>query len=170
VIGKAGLKRVLGELPYAAELYWQFRQSGRPLSKSFSLRRTERRLADWRSQAESARWNAPPGKRVLVFTTLRYWIEHATLLSMALSGLGHQVTLAYLPYANWRKELNRFDLRRQNAYAHNVLRQASPLVQAVSFLDLKPSPDPLPTELAAAIEEISLRDAQYTLQVEEIDP
>ena len=56
-------------------------------------------------------------KKVLIFVTLRYWIEHATLMGMALAGLGHEVTLAYLPYPNWRKPLNRFDLRRQNAYA-----------------------------------------------------
>ena len=42
-------------------------------------------------------------KKVLIFATLHYWIEHAALLGMALAGLGHEVTLAYLPYANWRK-------------------------------------------------------------------
>jgi hypothetical protein len=88
---------------------------------------------------------------------------------MALAGIGHQVTLAYLPYANWRKPLNRFDLRRHNVYARNVLRQGAPLLEPVSLLDIRPGTDPLPPALAAAIREVSLRDAQYTLQVEEID-
>ncbi|MCK4727208.1 MAG: hypothetical protein KAT29_15450, partial [Anaerolineales bacterium] len=107
VLSKKAVKQVLGELPYTAELYWQIRQEGRPLSKSFSLDRTEQWLPCWREEAEAAARLHPPGKRVVIFATLRYWIEHAVLMGYALAGLGHRVTLAYLPYANWGKELNR---------------------------------------------------------------
>ena len=56
------------------------------------------------------------------------WSSHAALLDRACHSAGAwrwrawatQVTLAYLPYANWQKPINRFDLRRQNAYARKV--------------------------------------------------
>lgn len=168
LLNKGALKNILGDIPLTAEVYWQIRQNGRPLSKSFSLRRTEKWLPEWRAQAETARRSRPSGRKVLIFATLRYWIEHATLLGLALAGLGHEVTLAYLPYANWRKPMNRFDLRRQNTYAHSILKKASPLLDSISLLDIKNAAD-LPPELVTAVQDISLRDAQYTLQVEEID-
>lgn len=172
VLSKKAIKQVLGELPLTAELYWQLRQAGKPLNKSFSLHRTEKRLPEWCAQAKAARQNADGsqinGRRVMIFSTLRYWIEHATLLSLAMAGLGNTVTLAYLPYANWRKPINRFDLRRQNLYCANVLRQAATLIQPVSLLDVKSS-DSLPFSLVEAIQNVSERDVQYTLQVEEVD-
>ncbi len=168
-INKLVVKNILGEVPLVAEAYWQLRQQGRPLSKGFSLRRIQRLLPEWRQQATAAVKGYPNGRHILLFSTLRYWIEHSTLLGMALAGLGHEVTLAYLPYANWRKPLNRFDLRRQNAYTRSILAQAAPLMNAVSLLDVHPYSEPLPPFLQDAICEVSLRDAQYTLQVEAID-
>jgi hypothetical protein len=168
-INKLVVKNILGEVPLVAEAYWQLRQQGRPLSKGFSLRRVQSHLPEWRQQAVEAAQAHPDGQRILIFSTLRYWIEHATLLGMALGGLGHDVTLAYLPYANWRKEFNRFDLRRQNAYTRSILAQAAPSMKAISLLDVRPSSQSLPPFLQDAICEVSLRDAQYTLQVEAID-
>ena len=174
LLNKKKLKEVLGDLPLTAEVYWRLRQQSKPLSESFSLQRTEEWLPTWRAQAEVAAGGTPRGKSILIFATLRYWIENATLLGMAMAGLGNEVTLAYLPFANWQKPLNRFDLRRQNAYSHKVLDQAAPLLQAVSWLDVKPASGPatsnqLPEKLVEAIAEVSLRDVQYTLQVEEVD-
>ena len=91
---------------------------------------------------------------MLIFVTLRYWIEHAALLGMALSGLGHDVTLAYLPYANWRKALNRFDLRRHNAYSQSVLSQAQPYLHAVSWLDTPCFQAPAPAGLKTPSERL----------------
>jgi hypothetical protein len=173
---KPAIKQFLGGIPFTAELYWQLRQNGKPLSKSFSLRRTEKHLPEWLPAVQSARRQMPAGKRVMIFTTLRYWIEHATLMGLAMAGLGHEVTLAYLPYANWQKAFNLFDLRRQNAYAAGVLEQAAPYLKSVSFLDTRSErtvpharPYGLPAALAREIEEISCRDVQYTLQIEEVD-
>src|SRR5512135_2358868 len=179
VIDKSIVKKILGDLPLTAEVYWQLRQQGKPLSKSFSLRRTQKWLPIWMAQAEAARQTHASSeleqagtKRILIFATLRYWIEHATLMGLALSGLGHTVTLAYLPYANWRKPMSRFDLRRQNAYARQVLQQAAPLLKSISFFDGRPARESeqgvlagLPSELAKAIRDVSLRDVQYTLQI-----
>jgi len=111
-----------------------------------------------------------PGKRVLIFATLHYWIEHAALVGLALAAQGHRVTLAYLPYGEWQKPISRFDLRRQNAYAHKILNQMSPLVEPVSFLESNPSSYTLPSELGAMVDQITSYDTMYTLQVEEVDP
>jgi hypothetical protein len=168
---KPTIKQFLGEIPFTAEAYWQLRQNGKPLSKSFSLRRTEKRMPGWRAAVEATRRTVSTGggKQVLLFASLRYWLEHATLMGMALSGQGHEVTLTYLPYANWSKPVNRFDLRRNNAYAHSVLEGAEPYLHSLSLLDVKLDGEDLPASLVEAIREVSRRDVQYTLQVEEVD-
>jgi hypothetical protein len=172
---KTALKRILGELPLTAEVYWQIRQSGKPVNRSFSLRRAQKELPEWRAAVEAAlkqpAWskNGTTRRKVLLFAELHYWIEHAALLGMALAGRGHTISLAYVPYPNWRKPINRFDLRRHNAYGQSVLSQAAPYLQAFSLLELH-SPISLPEELAASILEITQRDVQYTLQVEDVDP
>ena len=171
MIKKVDIKRVLGDLPLTAEIYWQLRQSGKPLSKSFSMSRTHKRLPDWVSQASLARGNHPDivGKRVLIFATLRYWIEHAVLMGIGIAGMGHDVTLAYLPYANWRTPSNRFDLRRHNAYAKHILQPAQTIMRSISFLDIQPAAGALPESIQAAIQEVSIRDVQYTQQIEDVE-
>jgi hypothetical protein len=82
--------------------------------------------------------------------------------------LGQNVTLAFLPYPNWRKPLNRFDLRRHNAYSQSVLNQAQPYLNSISWLEV-PTPRSLPGLIEDAIQEVALRDVQYTLQVEDVD-
>lgn len=170
---KTAIKKVLGEIPLTAEFYWSIRQQGKPLSKSFSLQRAQKHLPGWMEQAKAARTaSAIPvdqRKKILMFTTLRYWVEHSILLGLGLAGQGHTITLAYLPLNNWRVPMNRFDLRRQNAYTHSALQPAEKLLNPVSILDIKPSIKQLPSELAAAIEQVSIRDVQYTLQIEEVD-
>jgi hypothetical protein len=170
---KRVVKQILGDLPLAPELYWQIFQRGMPVTRGFSLRKTERALPLWRAQAEAARENLPaahPGQRILIFCTLRYWIEHGALLGAALSGMGHEITLAYLPYASLNRQANRFDVRRHNAYTHSALKDSAGLFQTVSLLDVRPVPEEsLPAELAAEIEQVSLRDTQYTLQIEQVN-
>ena len=181
MINKRSVKQMLGEVPYTAEIYWLLRQRGRPLSRSFSLRRIQNHLPEWKQQSAAARKvisqdGARTVKRILIFATLRYWIEHGVLLGMALNGQGHDVTMAYLPYANWRKPLNEFDQRRQDLYARSVLDKTMPVMQSVSFYEKAKtyasslvSPYGLPQDLAEEMEAVSVRDAHYTLHVEEID-
>jgi len=165
---KPALKEMFGELPLSAEVYWHLLQSGKPLNKSFTLQQLEGWLPEWHQQVAQAAQEAQPGKKILIFSALHYWISHATLLGMALAGLGHEVTLAYLPFGKWQKSIKRFDLRRQNLYTDGVLRKAAPFVRAISFLDQVLTKDALPLELERAVEEVSLRDTQYTLQVENV--
>jgi hypothetical protein len=171
MIKKSHLKRILGDLPLTAEIYWQLRQNGKPLNKNFSMQRTKMQLPIWVGQAaQSIKDNrADPGRSVLLFATLRYWIEHAALLSTALAGMGHRVTFAYLPFANWHAPINRFDMRRNNAYAQSELRPAEAIMRILSLTDVHPSDLKLPGEIQTAIEQISTRDVQYTLQIEDID-
>ncbi|HAD06061.1 MAG TPA: hypothetical protein DCE76_02770 [Anaerolineaceae bacterium] len=168
--GKDTIKRILGNIPFTAELYYLVRQRGKPLRTRFSLRNLQAHLPQIAAQAAELRQNAPAGKKIFIFATLHYWIEHAALVGMALAAQGHKVTLGYLPYADWQNDINRFDLRRQNAYARKVLEEARPLMDSVSFISVRAPYTPLPADLAAAVQEVSTYDAQYTLQVEEIDP
>lgn len=176
LLSKKRVKQALGELPYTAELYWQLRQHGKPLSKSFSLRKVENALPEWLTQIQEARQKSMASssrKRVLLFVTLRYWIEHGILLSTALAGMGYEVTLAYLPYANYRKPITNFDLRRQNQYARYILERVEPFIDTVSVLDmiskLRKSVVVLPDELTERIRQVSIRDVQYSLQIEQFD-
>lgn len=166
---KAAAKRILGDLPFTADIYWLLRQSEEPPIKSFYLNKLENALPVWIKQVTNSDNRSQPGKRVLIFAALHYWISHAALLGAALSGLGHNVILAYLPYARWEEPINRFDLRRQNLYSRRVFRKANPILQAVSFLDVKELREPPPEPVKQAVEEISLRDTQYTSQMELID-
>jgi hypothetical protein len=189
---KRTIKTILGKLPFTAEVYWRFIQRGKPVTNSFSLRKLEKAIPAWCTQAAAARkrqatlkpsrnldtsstpilhlTQGSPPRRILIFATLRYWIEHATLLGTTLAGLGHQVTLAYLPYPNYRKAFHPFDVRRHNAYARSVLQNAAPLLNPISLLDVAPaSSRAFPAGLMALIHEVAVRDTQYTLQIEHIE-
>ncbi len=168
--GKDTIKRILGNIPFTAELYYLVRQRGKPLRTRFSLRNLQAHLPQITAQAAELRQKVPAGKKIFIFATLHYWIEHAALVGMALSAQGHKVTLGYLPYADWQNDINRFDLRRQNAYARKVLEEARPLMDSISFVSVRAPYTPLPADVAAAVQEVSTFDSQYTLQVEEIDP
>lgn len=167
--GTEAIKRFLGGVPFTAELYWLIRQRGKPINTHFSLRGLQTHMSEIAPVVADMHKAAPTGKKVFVFATLHYWIEHAALVGMSLAAQGHKVTLGYLPYADWQKEINMFDLRRQNAYARKVLEQAGPAMDVVSFLSARAPYMPLPPELTEAVKEVSLYDAQYTLQCEDVD-
>jgi hypothetical protein len=169
IVGKEAIKKFFGNIPYTAELYWLFRQQGKPINR-FSLQNLDKNLPGLIEQATELRSVAPKGKKVFIFATLHYWIEHATLMSLALSSQGHDVTLGYLPFCEWRFPINRFDLRRQNAYAKNILRKTAPLMNTVSFLSKRAPYVPLSNEIENYVKEISIFDSQYTEQIEDIDP
>jgi hypothetical protein len=167
--GKEAVKQILGQIPFTAELYWLVRQRGRPIQSRFSLKQLHVALPEMCMQATKLRQGAPQGKKVFLFSTLHYWIEHTTLLGMALAAQGHRVSLGFLPYAEWQRSMNRFDLRRQNIYARKVLELASPIIEPVSLFPGTGRLASLPEPLMNAAEEVSVYDTQYTLQIEDID-
>ncbi|MFZ6026496.1 MAG: hypothetical protein ACOYYS_02160 [Chloroflexota bacterium] len=170
-LSKSSLKDALGGLPWFPELYWQVRNPGRSISAKFDLTRLQNVLPGWVADVIEARHGidrqSTAPKNVFLFATQRYWLEHVTLLGMAFAGQMHKVSLGYLPYAEWMKPLNRFDARRQSIYIYSVLSRAEPLLQLVPFLGMDKAA-PLPGALQQAIELTSLRDTQYTLQVEDV--
>ncbi len=167
-MNKRLLKNILGRLPYTVELYWQLVQRHRPWSAHYNLDDLAAVLPDAVRQTKSFAAAAEPGKKVFIFASLHYWIEFSTLLGLAFAGKGHDVTLSFLPYANWDKPIQKFDLRKQNLYTREVLSAVHPLMQVQSLLDVKPFSRELPEDLRQAVEAVSVFDTQYTLQVEDI--
>ncbi|MEN4043146.1 MAG: hypothetical protein ROW52_04835 [Anaerolineaceae bacterium] len=168
--GKDNIKNLLGQIPFTAELYWLLRQKGKPLQSRFSLKHLQAAMPELVPQAAQLRQQSQPGRKIVVFATLHYWIEHAALLSLTLAAQGHQVMFGFLPYADWQSPINRFDLRRQDVYARKVLEQLEPLVDVVSCLSMKPAYKPLPQEVIAAVQQVTTYDTQYTLQMEDVNP
>src|SRR4030067_1033249 len=124
LVSRQALKNIMGQIPLTAEAYWYLRQPGKPITPEFTLDHLERSIPVWREQILGSQHtsslisaSSTERKRVFIFGTLRYWIEHASLLGMALAGLGHSVTLSYLPYARWQEPIDPFNLRQQNLYA-----------------------------------------------------
>ncbi len=173
VSAKEPLKQLLASVPYAANAYWRVVDGGGPtlhFTGNNSLEQLKGMLPGWCVTAQEARDESSPGRDVVIFSTFRYWIEHTALLALTLSGLGHDVTLTYLPYAKYKIPANRFDLQRQDSYVWDVLRLTSPLIQVASLYRFPPFRGALPEQLEESIEKISLRDTQYTLKVEDVDP
>ncbi len=75
---------------------------------------------------------------------------------------------AILPYGDYNQPVSRFDLRRQDLYARDILKKAAPLLKIVPFLDVEPASQ-IPEALIKAVEQVTLYDAQYTLQREDVN-
>ena len=163
---KPTLKSVLGSIPYTADLYDSVRK-GRPRTR-YNLEQLAAHLPAVVEQVRPFAEEAPKGKKLLLLATLHYWVEQAAMIGLVLRGMGHDVTIAYLPYSDWRKELNPFDLRRQDLYTKRVLSLMEGLVKPVSLLETRKAAS-LPVELEKAVETASAFDTMYTLQVEDFD-
>jgi hypothetical protein len=191
------IKDLLSKIPYSADLYDSLRRS-RPRTR-YNLEQLAKALPAAVAQVKSGLGSGQTdgggqGKKILLFATLHYWVEQAAIIGLALRGLGYDVTIAYLPYGDWRKEVNAFDLRRQDLYTRRVLAPLEGLVEVISLLDViasRPSAKQSPikrdastrneiassqkpllamtSELRKAIETVSAYDAMYTNQEENVD-
>jgi len=169
VSGKEAIKSILGQIPFTAELYWLVRQRGRPIASRFSLRKLQSSLPELVAQATILRTPAAEPKRIFLFASLHYWIDHTTVLGLALAAMGHKPILGFLPYGEWQKPVNRFDLRRQNLYAQKVLAPAESLMEIVPFLSQRVNYKRMPDDIMDIVRQVTLFDTQYILQVEEAD-
>ncbi|MGB7876665.1 MAG: hypothetical protein WBL25_19965, partial [Anaerolineales bacterium] len=160
------LKSILGSIPYTADLYDTLRKS-RPRTR-YNLEQLSAHVPAAVEQVRPFAEKASKGKKLLLFATLHYWVEQAAMIGLTLRGMGHDVTIAYLPYSDWRMELNPFDLRRQDLYTSRVLAPMDDLVKSVSLLETRKATS-LPEELEKAVETASAFDTMYTLQVEDFD-
>ena len=148
-------------------MYWLLRHRDKKIRSRFNLEVLATRLPAMVAQVSPHAASAPTGKKIFFFASLHFWIQHAAVTSLALRGLGHDVTLGYLPYSDYDKTISRFDLRRQDLYARSVLQEAQPLLKAVSFLELQRAPQ-LPKALVKSVEQVTILDTQYTLQREDV--
>jgi len=163
-------KQLLGDLPYSVELYWYLLSRNKPWNAHYTLENLRQNLAASLDHVASAAENAPKGKKVFLFASLHYWIDYTCMLALALAGKGHEVTFAYAPYAEWNKEISKFDLRKQDLYTQQVLSPAARLMQVYSILDTKIALTLPNAQVEKIVREVSDYDTQYTLQVEDVDP
>jgi hypothetical protein len=165
---KTALKDLVATSPFAMEAYWLFNPRGHRHLGRYNLAHLANALPAAVEQARPFAGKASIGKNVFIFATLHYWIEQAAIIGVTLAGLGHRVTLAYLPYGDWRKEVAPFDLRRHALYTRDHLKPAESLIKVVNLLDVAPAE--LPQILQEDIRLVAEYDTMYTDQVEEIDP
>lgn len=163
---KQEAKKLLGSVPYLAEIDYKMRYRGKAAG-GFKLRIEKDVVAQWAKEASQSPYLGREGKKVFLFVTLRYWLDHGALLSLGLAGLGHDVTLAFLPYSVWYERFDKYLVRQSVMYGRMVLGDLDPLVKVISLLDVEEVD--LPGDMAGVIETISERDVQYTQQVEEVD-
>ena len=167
---KSTLKKLLEDLPFSADIYWQLRGQYKQWSAHYKLEGLRAVLPEAVREVQAYALPNPAPKKIAIFASLHYWIEQAGLIALALAGQGHQVELAYLPYAEWEKPISRFDLRRQDLYTQKVFAPASPILKLTPLVErLQPEPK-LPAEIEQIVRQVSDYDTQYTLQVEETDP
>ena len=145
------LKDILGKIPYSADLYDAIRPV-RPKTR-YNLSQLEKALPAAVAQVRPYAEKKSNGKRIVLFATLHYWVEQAAIIGLALRGLGHEVTIAYLPYGDFDKDINAFDLRRQDLYTRRVLAPLKGLVNTISLLDV------IASERTSASEAIPARQA-----------
>jgi hypothetical protein len=167
MLNKTSLRNFIGELPLAAELDYALRQKNRARKDHYNLSRLQKSLPRAVEQVKPFLQDAKPGKNILFFATLHYWIEQAAYLCLTLAGLGHRVTLMTLPYSEWHQEMDKLTQRQRVLHTRDALSALTSFVQHTSLLNLKPA-SLLPAALKADVEEVSLWDAQYTLMREEV--
>jgi len=129
-------KKIVDATPGLPGLIWRMRHPDQVFPGSYNLTRLRRALPEACAQVRPFVANVALGKKVFIFGTLHYWVEEGTLISLALAGMGHQVTFAYLPYAKYHLPVSAADLRRQDRYTRDVLKPARGLIDIVSLLQV----------------------------------
>src|SRR5688572_31930621 len=139
MLNKTSLRNFIGELPLAAELDYALRQKNRARKDHYNLSRLQKSLPQAVTQAKPFIERVSPGKNILFFSTLHYWIEQAAYFSLTLAGLGHKVTLLTLPYSEWHKEMDKLTQKQRVLHTRDALSALTSLVKHISLLDLKPA-------------------------------
>ncbi len=160
------LKQALGHVPAAAAVYTALRPR-RPRTR-YNLDQLAARLPRAIAAVRAHGHGIAAGRTLILFATLHYWIEQAVMVGLVLRAMGHDVTVAYLPYGDWQTSTNRFDLQRQDLYTRRVLAPLAGLVKVASLLEQR-SAGGLPDALAAEAERASDYDVMYSLQAEDVD-
>jgi len=165
--GKFSLKRLVRNLPVSMETLALLGPKPRARTRRYNLSYLRKILPDACDQIRPYANAAQPGKRVLIFSTLHYWIRHSTILGLALVGLGYKVTLVYLPLPDWRRRFNRFENMRHSISTQSTLEPARALMEFVNLFNVQPEKE-LPPQLGNAVDSVSIHDTQYTFESEEV--
>ncbi len=164
------LKGFLGRLPWTAEAYQHWMVDGNPPAGGYDLGRVAGRLPGWIKAVQSLPEGSEqprPARRILLVGSLQWWVEHLIAMALLLTADGHRVDLAYVPYRRWIDPVDRFDLRRQQAYLRRMLH---PLAETIGLTDLTAIPGAaLDPNLEESIRRQAELDTQYTLQREDMD-
>ncbi len=163
---KDALKEMLGRLPLAVEALWFWRW--RHGTFHFDLGQLDHHFPVMLKQIAPFVQKAPRGNNIFLFAFTHYWVNESVNLGLALAGMGHRVTLGYLPDSEWNKSTSRYDLRVKNLYAHRILEKSRATLNPISFLDIRPEKS-LPDALQEQVDKVSVIDTQYVLQNETVD-
>lgn len=167
---KEKIKRILGVLPLTAEFYSLLRPADLPEYTKYSLRDLKEFIPGAVEDVKKIRKGKQlQGKKVFLFASIHYWIEHVSVLGLALSGMGNDVTVGYYPYGRWNVETNQFDVRRQSIYTSSIMRVASPVMNSVDLLKTNSAFIHIPKEIEESVKQVTDYDYMYGFQTEEID-
>lgn len=166
---KERIKKILSEIPLTAEVFWLVHRADNPANVRYSLRHIKEILPETIEAAQTARKHVQPGKKVFLFASMHYWLEHIAMMGIALAGQGHDVTLGYFPYAKWNIMQSKFDVRRQAVYTKTVLKPAEAVMKLVDLFQSNGSYVALPDELKRAVDQVTGFDYMYAFQTEEVD-
>jgi hypothetical protein len=165
---KSTLKRVWEKLPLTPEIEWYLikRQT---LKRRGRLRRLHHFLEGWLDEIKQVEFVSPvPKKKLLLFSMLPIWMKHSCVLASAFYGMGHEVTLAYLPHEDWFTEQSQYQLRLRNLQLNTSLSSVNGRFETISWYKYA-TRTVLPKKLHAQVVAVTERDYQYTHQVEEVD-
>ena len=127
MFSKNSAKKILGELPLTAEIYWMLRQGGQPPVGGYHLERVKDHLPTWISQAKAASPDTRETKRVLIFSP--HPDDDVICMGGTMTRLAeqkHEVHVAYMVSGN----LSVFD--------HTVARYADFVREFNSIFNLTP--------------------------------
>ena len=166
---RSAVKRAAGNLPSIAEAYQALAAGGRPPAAGFALDRLQAALPAWLQSVDRGESHVrlSPGRRLLVFGALSWWIEYAVALSLLLTAAGHRVDLAYVAHRRWMDPTDRFDLRRQQAYLAGLLHSLAPRIRLHDLTRARITE--LPPALESPLRVLDKIDVQYTRQREALD-
>lgn len=166
---KEKIKQILGVLPLTAEFYSLLRPTDLPDYTKYSLKDLKEFLPSAVMDVNRLRIKNIHGKKVFLFASIHYWIEHVTVLGLALSARGNDVTVGYFPYGRWNIVANNFDIRRQSIYTSKVLRMGYPAINSVNFLRTNSTFIHIPKEIEDSVINTTDYDFMYAFQTENID-
>lgn len=160
-------KELLGDIPLLAELDVNIRKSQYP--KATFIENLEMWLPKWVEDYQNAPDQIPVSnpQNIFIFSGTQRWNPHTILLSMLYKKIGHKVDFGFAPYRKWYTAQTKYDTRKMNHYLKGVLKNIDSIINTIPFYDINSDND-IPDKLNEKIFQLSIRDCQYTYQMEDV--